>query len=75
MITSFFNPVIVNVFRTMIFGGASLELEKILAEGAGERLEPYFACIMSNHVSQTIDRSFRAKPASIVVWEASLSGC
>ncbi|OQV21010.1 Calcium-activated potassium channel slowpoke [Hypsibius exemplaris] len=35
MITSFFNPVIVNVFRTMIFGGASLELEKILAEGAG----------------------------------------
>ncbi|XP_055349050.1 calcium-activated potassium channel slo-1-like [Paramacrobiotus metropolitanus] len=35
MIKPFFNPVIVNVFRTMIFGGASLELEKILAEGAG----------------------------------------
>ncbi|OQV15891.1 Calcium-activated potassium channel subunit alpha-1 [Hypsibius exemplaris] len=35
MITSFFNPPIVKVFHAMIFGGASLELERLLAEGAG----------------------------------------
>lgn len=35
MITSFFNPTITKVIHTIIFGGASLELERIMAEGAG----------------------------------------
>ncbi|XP_055331625.1 calcium-activated potassium channel slo-1-like [Paramacrobiotus metropolitanus] len=34
-ITSFFNAPIIKVFHAMIFGGASLELERIIAEGAG----------------------------------------
>lgn len=35
MISSFFDPSIIKVFHAMIFGGASLELERIIAEGAG----------------------------------------
>ncbi|XP_055331309.1 calcium-activated potassium channel slo-1-like isoform X2 [Paramacrobiotus metropolitanus] len=35
MITSFFNPTLTKVIHTIIFGGASLELERIMAEGAG----------------------------------------
>ena len=35
MITSFFNPFIYRVLHSIIFGGSSLELEQIMAEGAG----------------------------------------
>ena len=35
MITSFFTPSIVKIFHSLVFGGASLELERLLAEGAG----------------------------------------
>ncbi|XP_055334431.1 calcium-activated potassium channel slowpoke-like [Paramacrobiotus metropolitanus] len=35
MVTSFFNPIIYTVLHSVIFGGASPELEQIMAEGAG----------------------------------------
>ncbi len=34
-IASFYNPMVIKVINTIIFGGASLELERILAEGTG----------------------------------------
>ena len=34
-VTSFFNPTVVKSIHAIIFGGASLELERIMAEGAG----------------------------------------
>ncbi|OQV15848.1 Calcium-activated potassium channel subunit alpha-1 [Hypsibius exemplaris] len=35
MVTCFFNPTVMKCIHTIIFGGASLELERIMAEGAG----------------------------------------
>jgi hypothetical protein len=35
MITSFFNPFLIKALQSIIFGGASQELEQVLAEGIG----------------------------------------